>query len=78
MTIKFTGRTLHQQHEFLPGPALAFEGERVEEYFINAGWAEETDDEPARTYSEDECSVDPETTFGTAGHERLGERVLGE
>lgn len=78
MTIKFTGAVKHQQFEFLPGSPLAFEGDRVEEYFLSAGWAEETDDEPVRTFSAEEVTVDPETVFGTVGHEKAGQPVLAK
>ena len=74
MTIKFSGGVKHDRHEFLPGPALAFEGDRVEEYFINCGWAAETSDPPERTYSADEVVVDPATVFGSG--EAAGQPVL--
>jgi hypothetical protein len=40
---------------------VAFEDPDANPYFINAGWASETDEEPQLTYSAEEIEVDPET-----------------
>lgn len=77
MAVKFTDTVKHQKFEFADGSVLGFEGDRVEEYFINAGWAKATDSEPTRIYGEDEVSVDPETVFGTREHDQAGNLVLG-
>jgi hypothetical protein len=67
MTIKFTGPTKHQGYEFLPATALDFEDDRVEEYFIAAGWAEVTTDPPVKTYYAGTVTVDPNTVDNLTG-----------
>jgi hypothetical protein len=65
MTIKFKDPVKHGvpvHNEFLPGIPLAFEDPDTEPYFIGAGWAETTNENPLKTYSQDEVSVEPDTT----------------
>ncbi|MBA2720089.1 MAG: hypothetical protein H0U52_12765 [Chloroflexi bacterium] len=40
---------------------VAFEDPDAAPYFLNAGWASETAEEPVLTYSAEEIEVDPET-----------------
>lgn len=66
MAVVFKVLTKHDRLQFLPDQPLGFAPD-VEEYFINAGFAEATDAEPAHTYSEDEVTFDPETRNSETG-----------
>jgi hypothetical protein len=70
MTIKFKGPGLthHEQHRFPPKVPFRFEDPDAEPYFLAAGWAEETDEEPIHTYTQGEVDVDPMTTLPTGGY----------
>jgi len=63
MAIKFTSPTRHGTITFVPGVALAFEDKDAEPYFIAAGFAEATKDEPMMTYALGDVDIDPETIF---------------
>jgi hypothetical protein len=75
MTVKFNGVTLHGTLRFEPGVAYAFEDEDAEPYFKAAGWAEDSDEEPVRTFTKGEIDIDPNTVFGTTEHPHYGKRV---
>ena len=62
MAMKFSERVLHDRIELLPGLSLAFEDPDAEPYFIACGWGSPTDEEPVRTYSQEEVSVDADNT----------------
>jgi len=68
MPIKFKEAVKHGTNTFPPTVALAFEDDRAEEYFVAAGWAEQTDDDPIMApYPEGTVTIDPDTVFaGTA------------
>lgn len=67
MTVQFNQRVLHGRIEFLPGVVVAFEDTNGDAYFINAGWAVATTDDPVRTYSFDEVSIDVTTRVAGTG-----------
>ncbi|WP_293875551.1 hypothetical protein [Sphingomonas sp. UBA978] len=75
MAIKFTSPTKHGATTFVPSVALAFEDKDAEPYFIAAGFAEATDDEPVMTYPVGEVDIDPETVFGDGPNK--GKLVMG-
>lgn len=58
MAIKFTAAAKHGTVQFVPGVALAFEDPDAEDYFIEAGWAEATSDEPVHTYDAATVSIE--------------------
>jgi hypothetical protein len=72
MAVKFNQRVLHGRIEFLPGVVVAFEDPNGNAYFTKSGWADTTSEEPVRTYSVEEVSIDPETR-----HAGTGALVLG-
>lgn len=59
MAIIFNQSVLHDRVRIASQVALAFEDERAEAYFINAGWAEPTVTEAAMTYPAAEIAIDP-------------------
>ena len=73
--VKFRSPTKHGSQLFVPGVALGFEDPDAAPYFIAAGFADPTDDEPVMTYPEGLVSVDPETVFGSG--DRVGQKVMG-
>ena len=73
MTIVFHGRTKHGPLDLLPGVPVAFEDVDAAPYFIAAGWAVETDEDPVVTYDIGTIDIDPDTVFA-----ETGKRVLGE
>lgn len=66
MAIEFNSLTRHGTREFLPNVALAFPAD-VEDFFIKAGFAKQTDAEPVHTYEEGEVEFDPETRNNVDG-----------
>jgi hypothetical protein len=60
-----------------PGSIVGFEDPDAAPYFIAAGWAEPSDEEPSIVYTQGEVDVDPTTVFGTNEHPDKGKRVLG-
>lgn len=75
MAIKFSGPTRHGHHTFAPTIALAFDDEDAETYFVKAGFAEATNDEPVMTYPAGSVEIDPETVFGDGPNR--GKLVIG-
>lgn len=67
MAVIFNQSVKHGRVQFLPGVAVAFEDADAEPYFIAAGWADETKDEPVHTYGLGEVDADPLTRFGETG-----------
>lgn len=64
MAVKFNQPVKHDRLQFFPDVAIAFEDANADAYFINAGWAESTDDAPVHTYSAEEVVIDVETVHG--------------
>lgn len=62
-SIIFRHAVKHGRHHFLPGVPLAFEDADAAPYFIGAGWADESDQEPVHTYPAGEVDIDPDTVF---------------
>lgn len=75
MAIKFKELIRHGREQLVPGIALGFEDPDAEPYFLAVGWAEETDEEPVRVYSQEEIDIDPLTVYGDEGPKR-GQVVL--
>lgn len=71
MTIKFNQRVKHGNLDLLPGPPLAFEDDRAEEYFRSAGWADPTTDAPVVTYPAGSVVIDTQTTSADTGRRVL-------
>lgn len=74
MPVKFNHVTKHGKLQIAPSISIAFEDEGAEAYFVAAGFAEETDEEPVMTFPEGSVTVDPETIFGTG--DQRGQKVL--
>lgn len=76
MAIKFItpGIVKHGTLTFSPGVSYAFEDKDAEPYFIGAGWAETTKDDPVHTFTLGEIDIDPATVFG--GGQNKGQVVL--
>lgn len=74
MAVEFHSVTKHDKLQIAPSISIAFEDEGAEAYFIAAGWAVETEDEPVMTFPEGSVTIDPETTFGTGA--QRGQKVL--
>lgn len=73
-SIVFNQVVKHDKREFAPGVAYDVDADAAN-YFITAGWAEETPDPASITVGADEIAVDPSTIWGN-GPDR-GKRVLG-
>lgn len=78
MALKFHKLTRHGKFELLPGVAYGFEDEDAEPYFLALGWAESTNDEPARVYAIGEIDIDPLTIRASDGKHVLPERAQAE
>lgn len=63
MAIKFNQRVKHGGHDFHPGVAYSFDDADAEPYFKICGWAEDTDDDPAVTFTAGEVDIDPCTIW---------------
>lgn len=63
----FKSLTKHGTLTFLPSVPLAFEDEDAAPYFMKAGWAEATDQEPLHTYLLGEVDIDPLTRDNSTG-----------
>lgn len=50
--VVFNQTVKHGRHEFLPKVAVAFEDPDAAPYFVAAGWAAYTADDPVRVYSD--------------------------
>lgn len=59
MAVKFNQPVKHGSVQLVPGVAVAFEDPDADPYFIAAGWAEATTDDPVFTYTEEQINVDP-------------------
>jgi len=67
MTIKFKGRTKHGGLDLFPGVPLAFADFGAEDYFIAAGFADNTKEAPLETYAIGSVEIDPLTVFAETG-----------
>lgn len=63
MAIIFNQSVKHGRLQLIPTVPLAFQDERAEEFFVAAGWAEATDQEPIHTYPAGSVAIDPDTVF---------------
>lgn len=63
MSIIFRTPTRHGRHTFVPGTPLGFEDPDAEPYFIAAGFADDSTEEPKYVYPLDAVDIDPQTTF---------------
>lgn len=75
--IKFRFPVKHGTLQFIPNVALAFEDKDAAPYFIAAGFADETDDDPVMTYPQDSVSIDPETVFAGTRQKVMEGRANG-
>jgi hypothetical protein len=67
MAVIFNQAVKHAALQLIPGVPVAFEDDGAEGYFIAAGWADTTDDEPVHTYPVGSAPVDPLTRFADTG-----------
>ncbi len=65
--IKFWFPVKHGRHLFVPNVPLAFEDEDAVPYFLAAGFADASDDEPVMTYPKSSIDIDPETISAATG-----------
>lgn len=72
--IKFKNLTKHGTLQFPPGVTFAFEDPDAAPYFIKAGFAEKSSEEPTYVYPKTSIDVDPETIF--ADGPRRGQKVM--
>lgn len=72
--ITFRALTKHGTLQFLPGVPVAFEDVEAAPYFLAAGFADKSKDEPVHTYPKSSIDIDPEAVFGGGG--RVGQKVL--
>lgn len=61
MAIKFKEPVRQSGQQLIPGVSLAFEDANAEAFFVAAGWAEETTEDPVHTYPEGSFEIDPDT-----------------
>lgn len=73
MAVKFKETVKHQGIALAAGISTSFEAKRADDYFIAAGWAEATDEEPVIHYSQDQISIDAKTV-----HAQTTKRVLAD
>lgn len=66
-SIIFNQAVKHGRIQFIPGVAVAFEDADAVPYFVAAGWAEASDEEPKHTYPLGEVDVDPLTRSAETG-----------
>lgn len=78
MAIKFKGPgvTKHDRLIIAPGVATTFADENAEDYFVEMGWAEDTNEEAVVNYPEGSVTIDPKTVFGDGP--KKGQFVLPE
>lgn len=74
MATVFNQRVKHGRLDLHPGVLYGFEDPDASPYFVAAGWAEETADDPVVLISEGEVEIDPDTTF--ADGEKRGQKVI--
>lgn len=67
MAVKFKEVALHGKNRFLPNHAYGFEDKDAEPFFIAAGWAEPTKDEPEYVFPLGEVDIDPATIHNDSG-----------
>lgn len=68
--VKFTGEVKHDGTGGLirfPAAVVGFEDPAHADYFVKAGWAEPSKDDPIITYAADELSIDPDTRSNETG-----------
>lgn len=73
MALLFNQFVRHGRVEIPADVPVAFADPDAEPFFIALGWAETTTKKPRRTYSQEEVSIDPETTNADTGLRVLGE-----
>lgn len=71
MAVIFNQPVKHDRLQFFPDVPIAFEDPNADTYFVNAGWAALTDDEPVHTYSADEVVIDVETVHAAGPNRGL-------
>lgn len=77
-SIKFkgTGVTKHGRLIIAPNVATAFDDEHAEDYFVAAGWAEDSDEDPVVIYPVGSVKIDPNTVFADGPNK--GQPILPE
>lgn len=73
MALIFNQFVRHGRVEIPGAVPVGFEDKDAEPYFLKLGWAETTTKKPQRIYTQDEVSIDPETTDAATGARVLGE-----
>ncbi len=75
MTLVFNQPVKHGAQQFLPGVPVGFEDPDAEAYFVNAGWASVSADEPVFIYDAEAVAIDTQAVFGDGPSK--GQLVLG-
>ena len=70
----FKGVTKHGRFTFMPGIVYGFEDPDAVPYFVAAGWADPSNEDPAMIVTLEEIDIDPETVF--AGGTNRGKKVM--
>ena len=66
-TVVFNGETKQSGLRFPPATPIRFEGEGHADFFVLAGWADYSDEEPKMIIGADEIEVDPDTIHNATG-----------
>lgn len=74
MAIKFNTLTKHGKLQFVPHVAVAFADDQAEEYFVAAGWADKSSEEPHHTFPIGTCKIDPDAVFADGA--KKGRKIL--